>query len=113
MASKRQYARSTLLWTASQAVHSRRHASQLSAENVHGEETQANDDSSNASVQPKGARKIRYILGSDALHKKYEMSAAEDFSNGISRYQVLFNDHGLWFSDKEGQPLIKLRRNIL
>lgn len=93
-------------------MHSRRYASQLSPESVHEEKPQTNASISQASVHVARSRKQRYILGGDQLCKKFAMSAAEDFTNGVSKYQVLFDDFGLWFADNEGNPA-QTRRNVL
>lgn len=114
MAYRRQYARSTFLWTAPQIVHSRRHASQLSHESGNEEKPRANDADTKANVVTASTRKTRRFLGSDQLRTRYlDLRAAEDYSKGISKYQVLFNHSGIWFCDKEGEGLIDSRRNVL
>lgn len=151
MASKR--ARPALLWPSSQAVHSRRHASQVSPEakvspvspetsgvspepevspvspdefavsldpeasqvpprKAHKKKPHIKVDDTTTSVRSASPRKTDNKMGSDDLNKRYGVNAAEDFSNGVSKYQVLFNEFGLWFSDKDGQPLVS-RRNVL
>lgn len=103
MVPKRQHAKSTFLWTASQTVHSRRHASQLPSES-------SNEEKPKANVDAASSRKTRRLLGSDESHP---LRTAEDVSNGISKRRVLFSQFGIWFSDKEGGGTLDSRRKVL
>ena len=112
MAFKRQHARFISPLTTSQTVHSRRHVSLLSPDNVIGEKPQSNVDESKAGVTSGDSQETSQPKSLDGIKERYKLCAAEDASNSTSKYQVLFNDDGVFFFGNNGKRP-RSRRNVL